>query len=362
MPGSRLLRSELLRRERVVLQLDKGFSCPLPTDWNGVMARAIIMPNLKPPVTTTADAVAYRARILAALPPGADFQPLMTLYLTDDTTPEEISAAVASGVVHAVKLYPAGATTNSAAGVTDLARCRAALGRMAELGLPLCVHGEVTDSEVDIFEREPLFITRVLVPLLAAHPSLRVVLEHITTREAVAFVAGAGPNVAATITAHHLLYNRNALFEGGLRPHRYCLPVLKAEEHRRALLAAVAGGSPKFFAGTDSAPHAAASKECACGAAGMYTAHAALELYALALERAGCLHRLRAFACELGADFYGLPRNELRLPRSRVRLRRAPWRVPDSFAFGEEGGAQRVVPVMAGETMPWLAGVEEEEA
>ena len=318
------------------------------------MARAIIMPNLKPPVTTTAQAVAYRSRILAALPPGTAFEPLMTLYLTDMTTPEEISTAAASGVVYAVKLYPAGATTNSDAGVTDLARVAPALERMADVGLPLCVHGEVVDTSVDVFEREPRFVASVLTPLLAAHPRLRIVLEHITTAEAVDFVAAAGPNVAATVTAHHLLYNRNALFEGGLRPHRYCLPVLKAERHRLALLAAVASGSPKFFAGTDSAPHAAASKECACGAAGMYTAHAALELYALALERGGCLHRLRAFACEHGADWYGLARNEVRMPNSRVILRREAWRVPDSYAFGDA----RVVPAMAGEEMPWRASVE----
>ena len=311
------------------------------------------MPNLKPPVTTTAAALAYRSRILAALPAGVDFEPLMTLYLTDLTTPAEIDAAVASGVVHAVKLYPAGATTNSDAGVTDLARVAPALARMAALGLPLCVHGEVTDPSVDIFEREPVFVQAVLAPLLAAHPTLRLVLEHITTREAAEFVAAAGPNVAATITAHHLLYNRNALFEGGLRPHRYCLPVLKAEADRQALLAAVASGSPKFFAGTDSAPHAVASKECTCGAAGMYTAHAALEMYALALERAGCLHRLRAFVAELGADWYRLPRNAARLPRSAVALRRQPWKVPDAYEFA--GGS--VVPAMAGEIMPWRAEV-----
>jgi dihydroorotase len=344
------------------------------------MARAIIMPNLRPPVRTTADAVAYRERILAALPPGSDFTPLMTLYLTDNTSPEEISAARAAGVV-AAKLYPAGATTNSDAGVTDVARCSAALTRMAEVGMLLCVHGEVTAPEVDIFEREPRFLTDVLAPLLAAHPQLRVVLEHITTKEAVAFVDSAGPNVAATITVHHLMYNRNGarrrraprsrlpprpftrprlapslradLLAGGIRPHRYCLPILKHEMDRKALLSAVASGSPKYFLGTDSAPHAVATKECACGAAGMFTAHAALELYAAVFEEAGCLQHLRAFSCENGPRFYGLPPNEERLPGSWVELRKEPFEVPATYTFGES----EVVPVAAGTTLPLKAYV-----
>ncbi|MDX9706065.1 MAG: dihydroorotase, partial [Azospira sp.] len=243
-------------------------------------ARAIVMPNLKPPVTTVEQAAAYRARILAALPAGMAFEPLMTLYLTDNTPADEIRRAVDSGFVRAVKLYPAGATTNSDAGVTDLARCAAALAEMEKLGLPLLVHGEVTDPAVDLFDREAVFIEQVLSPLLGRHPGLRVVMEHITTKDAADFVAAAGANVAATITAHHLLYNRNAIFQGGVRPHWYCLPVLKRETHRQALVAAAISGNPKFFLGTDSAPHARGAKEAACGCAGCYTAYAAMELYA----------------------------------------------------------------------------------
>jgi dihydroorotase len=307
-------------------------------------ARAIIMPNLRSPVRTTQEALAYRARIVAALPEGAQFEPLMTLYLTDDTPPEEIAAARRSGQVHAVKLYPAGATTHSDSGVTRISRCFHALEKMAELGMPLLVHGEVTDPEVDVFDREPVFIEEVLGPLLERFPGLKVVLEHITTREAAQFVEVTGPNVAATITAHHLLLNRNALFQGGLRPHHYCLPVLKRESHREALVEAATSGNPKFFLGTDSAPHARDAKEAACGCAGIYTAHAALELYAIAFEEAGALERLEDFACRFGAQFYGLPANP-----GRVTLERRPWTVPASLRFG----SGELVPLRAGETLPW---------
>ncbi|QTF91012.1 dihydroorotase [Halomonas sp. BM-2019] len=309
------------------------------------MGRAIIMPNLKPPVTTTAAALAYRERILAALPAGSAFEPLMTLYLTDNTPAEEIERAKASGLVHAVKLYPAGATTNSASGVTDLAHCDAAIGALARLGMPLLVHGEVTDAEIDIFDREAAFIERVMKPLLERHPDLRVVFEHITTAEAAEFVAAAPDNVAATITAHHLLYNRNHMLVGGIRPHYYCLPILKRERHRQALLAAATSGSPRFFLGTDSAPHAQGDKESACGCAGAYTAPAALELYATAFEQAGALDRLEGFASHFGPDFYGLPRNA-----DRVTLVREPWRLPESLPYA---GGQRIVPLCAGETLDW---------
>ena len=308
-------------------------------------ARAIVMPNLRPPVTTVAAAAQYRARIIAALPAGADFAPLMTLYLTDNTPPDEIRRAAESGFVHAVKLYPAGATTNSDAGVSDLAKCAAALAEMERVGMPLQVHGEVTDPAIDLFDREQVFIDTVLEPLLARHPALRVVFEHITTREAAQFVAGAGDRVAATITAHHLLYNRNAIFAGGVRPHYYCLPVLKREAHRLALLAAATSGSAKFFLGTDSAPHARGAKEAACGCAGCYTAFAALELYAEAFANAGALDRLETFASFNGADFYGLPRN-----RGKVRLVAREWRVPADYAYAD--GAT-LVPLRAGEAMHW---------
>ncbi|MGD1982413.1 MAG: dihydroorotase [Chromatiaceae bacterium] len=272
-------------------------------------ARAIVMPNLKPPVRTVADAAAYRGRILASLPAGMDFAPLMTLYLTDNTAPEEIVSARDSGFVYAVKYYPAGATTNSDSGVTDIRRVDAALEVMQEVGMPLLLHGEVTDASVDVFDREAVFIERILSPLLQRLPGLKVVLEHITTRQAAEFVAAAPPNVAATITAHHLLYNRNAMFQGGIRPHYYCLPVLKRETHREALIAAATSGNPKFFLGTDSAPHATDAKESACGCAGIYTAHAAIELYAEVFESAGALDRLEGFASCFGPDFYGLPHN-----------------------------------------------------
>lgn len=307
-------------------------------------ARAIVMPNLRPPVTTVAAAADYRRRILAALPAGMAFEPLMTLYLTDNTPVDEIRRAVESGFVKAVKLYPAGATTNSDAGVTDLARCDAALTEMERVGLPLLVHGEVTDPAIDIFDREKVFLDTVLQPLLARHPALRVVCEHITTRDAAQFVASAGANVAATITAHHLLYNRNAIFAGGVRPHYYCLPVLKRETHREALVAAATSGSPKFFLGTDSAPHARHTKEAACGCAGCYTALAALELYAEAFDRAGALDRLEAFASFHGADFYRLPRNA-----ATVTLEREAWTLPESLPYGGD----RLVPLRAGEPVSW---------
>lgn len=307
-------------------------------------ARAIIMPNLRPPVTTTAQALAYRERILAAVPTGLRFQPLMTLYLTDNTAAADITAAKNSGHIYAVKYYPAGATTNSDSGVTDVRKTYAVLAAMEEQQMPLLVHGEVTDSAVDVFDREKAFIDTVLMPLLQRFPALRVVFEHITTRDAVDFVLDAGPHIGATVTAHHLLYNRNALFSGGLQPHYYCLPVLKRESHRRALLEAATSGNPKFFLGTDSAPHPQAAKETACGCAGIYTAHAALELYAEAFEQAGALHRLEAFASFYGADFYGLPRNN-----TTITLNKRAWQVPASYALGDTP----LVPLRAGATLSW---------
>ncbi|OJZ17588.1 MAG: dihydroorotase [Thiobacillus sp. 65-29] len=308
-----------------------------------VFGRAIAMPNLKPPVVSVADAAAYRERLLGAAA-GTTFEPLMTLYLTDNTTAEEIRRARASGFVHAVKYYPAGATTHSDAGVTELTRAYPAIAAMEEAGLPLLLHGEVVDSEVDVFDREAVFIERHLTRLLQDFPRLKIVLEHITTRQAAEFVAAAPAHVAATITVHHLLYNRNAMFRGGLRPHFYCLPVLKRERHREALVAAATSGNPKFFLGTDSAPHAVGAKESGCGCAGIYSAHAALELYAEAFEDAGALDRLEAFASFFGADFYGLPRNT-----GRVTLRRETWTVPERLAFGEAA----LVPLRAGETLRW---------
>jgi dihydroorotase len=307
-------------------------------------ARAIVMPNLKPPVTTVARALAYRERILATLPPGARFTPLLTLYLTDHTSVAEIDRARASGCVHGVKLYPAGATTHSEAGVTDLARLDPVLAHMAASGMVLQVHGEVTDAAVDVFDREARFIEQVLAPLTDRHPRLRVVFEHITTRAAVEFVLGARAGIAATVTPQHLLLNRNALFAGGIRPHLYCLPVLKAEEHRVALLAAVASGTPRIFLGTDSAPHARHTKENACGCAGIFSAHAALELYAQAFEAAGALGKLEAFAAFHGADFYGLPRNT-----DTVTLVKESWEVPSYYPFGSDV----LVPFAAGERLPW---------
>ncbi|WP_445157765.1 dihydroorotase [Halomonas sp. E14] len=309
------------------------------------MGRAIIMPNLRPPVTSTEQALAYRERILAARPVGSAFEPLMTLYLTDRTPADEIERAVASGYVHAVKLYPAGATTNSDSGVTDLAQCDGAIAAMARLGMPLLVHGEVTDAHIDIFDREAVFIERIMKPLLERHPDLKVVFEHITTTEAATFVAEAPANVAATITAHHLLFNRNHMLAGGIRPHYYCLPILKRERHREALLAAATSGSGKFFLGTDSAPHAKGDKESACGCAGAYTAPAAIEFYATAFEQAGALDKLEGFASHYGPDFYGLPRN-----RDRITLVREAWQMPESLPYAD---GQVIVPLQAGETLGW---------
>jgi len=309
-------------------------------------SRAIIMPNLKPPVTTVEQASAYRARILAALPAGMAFEPLMTLYLTDNTPPEEIIAARASGFVHAVKLYPAGATTNSDAGVTDIRRCAATLEAMQREGLPLLVHGEVTDGDIDIFDREAVFIDRVMKPLRRDFPELKVVFEHITTRDAAQYVAEAEGPVGATITAHHLLYNRNAIFTGGIRPHYYCLPVLKREIHREALVKAATSGSPRFFLGTDSAPHARGLKEHACGCAGCYTALHAMELYAEAFDAAGALDKLEAFASFNGPAFYGLPRNT-----GTLTLTREDWELPAELPYGDT----TLVPLRAGETLRWRA-------
>ncbi len=306
-------------------------------------ARAIIMPNLKPPVTTAAQAMAYRERILAAVPPGLDFQPLMTLYLTDVLPPDEIARARDAGVV-AVKLYPAGATTNSDAGVTDLRKTYATLEAMQRHGMPFLVHGEVTDAEIDLFDREKAFIDTKLIPLRRDFPELKIVFEHITTREAAQYVAEAGVHTAATVTAHHLLYNRNALFTGGIRPHYYCLPVLKREEHRRALVAAATSGSDRFFLGTDSAPHPAQLKEHASGCAGCYTALSAIELYAEAFEAAGALDKLEGFASFHGPAFYGLPRNT-----GTVTLRKQPWTLPETLPFG----AAELKPLRGGETLSW---------
>ncbi|KWE75378.1 dihydroorotase [Burkholderia ubonensis] len=309
--------------------------------------RAIIMPNLKPPVTTTAQAHAYRERILAAVPAGVTFEPLMTLYLTDNTPPDEIRRARESGFVHGVKLYPAGATTNSDHGVTDLAKCAKTLEAMQAVGMPLLVHGEVTDASIDLFDREKAFIDRVMTPLRRDFPGLKVVFEHITTKDAADYVrdADAAPGlIGATITAHHLLYNRNAIFVGGIRPHYYCLPVLKRETHRVALVEAATSGNPRFFLGTDSAPHARNAKEAACGCAGCYTALHALELYAEAFDNAGALDKLEGFASFYGADFYGLPR-----AAETVTLRREPWELPLEILAGDTP----VVPLRAGEAIGW---------
>jgi dihydroorotase len=307
-------------------------------------ARAIVMPNLKPPVTTVGAASGYRDRILAAVPSGVSFEPLMTLYLTDNTQPEEIAKARQSGFIHAVKYYPAGATTNSDSGVTDMHKAYPAIAAMEEHGVPLLLHGEVTDAEVDVFDREAVFINRHLTRLMKDFPKLKIVLEHITTRQAVEFVKAAPANVGATITAHHLLFNRNAMFKGGIRPHYYCLPVLKRETHREALIDAAISGNPKFFLGTDSAPHAQNAKESSCGCAGIYTAHAAIEFYAEVFERAGALNRLEAFASFIGPEFYGLPRNT-----EKLTLRKEIWTVPESLTMG----ADKLVPLGAGERVTW---------
>lgn len=309
-------------------------------------ARAIIMPNLRPPVVTVEMALAYRARILAALPAAlqSDFEPLMTLYLTDNTPPWEIIRAKESGVIHGVKLYPAGATTNSDAGVTDIVKCYATLAAMEQNNLPLLVHGEVTDADVDVFDREKVFIDRILAPLTHRFPDLRIVFEHVTTRDAVQFVTAASRHIAATITAHHLLLNRNAIFQGGIRPHHYCLPVLKREIHRQALLEAAISGNSKFFLGTDSAPHSLMNKENVCGCAGIFTAHAAIELYAAAFEQMGALNKLEAFASFHGADFYQLPRNT-----SSITLKKESWVVPEQFDFAGE----QLIPLYAGNPLNW---------
>jgi len=307
-------------------------------------ARAIVMPNLKPPVVNVAQAKAYRARIVKELPKGSDFEPLMTLYLTDNTDAAEVEKGAKSGVVKAVKYYPAGATTNSDFGVSDIRKCDAVLEAMAAAGMPLLVHGEVTDAEVDVFDREVVFLDRTLDPMVKRFPTLKIVAEHITTHEAAAFVERAPANVAATITAHHLLMNRNAIFAGGIRPHHYCLPVLKREPHRRALVKAATSGNPKFFLGSDTAPHARDTKETECGCAGMYTAHAAIELYTEAFEAAGGLDRLEGFASHFGADFYGLPRNS-----GTITIEKREWVVPGEYPFGQE----TVVPLRAGEKVGW---------
>jgi dihydroorotase len=309
-----------------------------------VFGRAIVMPNLRPPVTTVAAADAYRARIVAALPAGARFTPLMTLYLTDNTSTAEVTRAKASGFVHAIKYYPAGATTNSESGVTALERAYPAIAAMEREGMVLALHGEVTDPDVDMFDRERVFVERHLGRLVRDFPGLRVVVEHVTTREAAQFVAQAPANVAATLTPQHLLWSRNALFAGGLRPHFYCFPILKREAHRQALVAAATSGSPKFFLGTDSAPHARHAKEAACCGAGCFSAPLALELYAEVFEDAGALDRLEGFASEHGARFYGLPHND-----GTVTLERSPWTVPGGYPFGDD----TVVPLRAGESMRW---------
>jgi dihydroorotase len=306
--------------------------------------RAIVMPNLKPAITTTALAAAYRERILAALPRNHRFDPLMTLYLTNTTPPEEIDRAKASGFVHGIKLYPAGATTHSDAGVTDIRNVHPTLARMEAVGLPLLVHGETPGADIDVFDRETHFIDAVLAPLLERFPALKVVFEHITTAHAVEFVRNARAGVAATITPQHLLHNRNAIFSGGIKPHYYCLPILKREADRQALLDAATGGNPRFFLGTDSAPHERAAKENACGCAGMFTAHAAIELYAEAFEQVGRLDRLQGFASHFGADFYGLPRHE-----DVITLIKEPWVSPVSYDFGD--GA--LVPYRSGEDVAW---------
>ncbi len=307
-------------------------------------ARAIVMPNLKPPVTTTAMAAAYRDRILAAVPQGMQFEPLMTLYLTDNTPPDEIRRATESGFVKGVKLYPAGATTNSDAGVTDILRCMRTLEVMQETGLPLLIHGEVTDHQVDVFDREAVFIDRILQPLRKSLPSLRVVFEHITTKDAVDYVRDADGDIAATITAHHLMYNRNAIFQGGIRPHYYCLPILKREVHRQALVDAATSGSPRFFLGTDSAPHPKGLKEHACGCAGCYTALHAMELYAEVFEAVDALDKLEGFASLFGPDFYRLPRNT-----EQVTLQKREWVIPNELTLGDTV----LVPLDAGRALGW---------
>jgi len=307
-------------------------------------ARAIVMPNLEPPITTAKMAMAYRRRILGALPKRSSFEPLMTLYLTGETEPKEIVKAKRSGIIHGVKYYPVGATTHSASGITDPRKCFAVLEEMQKQDIPLLVHGEVTDPEVDVFDREKVFIERVLSQVTQRFPRLRIVFEHITTREAVDYVKSAPPNIAATITAHHLLLNRNAMFSGGLRPHHYCLPLLKRETHRQSLIKAATSGDPKFFLGSDSAPHSKSAKQAECGCAGIYSAYAAIELYAEAFEQAGALDKLELFASFHGADFYGLPRNT-----DKIELARRSWKVPRALRFGKGS----LIPLRAGEAVKW---------
>lgn len=338
-------RLTLLRPDDWHIHLRDGTALPQTVaDAARQFGRAIVMPNLVPPVRNAFDAQAYRDRILAARPQGSSFEPLMVLYLTDSTTSEEIRTAKASGLVKAVKLYPAGATTNSASGVTHIEHIFPVLETMAELGLPLLVHGEVTRHEIDIFDREKYFIDEQMTRLVARFPTLKIVFEHITTAEAAQFVKESGPSVAATLTAHHLLYNRNHLLAGGVRPHFYCLPILKRNTHQQALLDAATSGNPKFFLGTDSAPHARHAKEAACGCAGCYTALAAIELYAEAFEQRNALDKLEAFASHFGPDFYGLPRNT-----DTITLIREDWTLPSSLSFGEH----ELIPLRAGETLHW---------
>ncbi|MFT7234676.1 MAG: dihydroorotase [Methylophagaceae bacterium] len=327
---------------------DGAALCRTVTDTSRYFSRAIVMPNLAPPVTTTEQALAYRQRIFDSVPNGKEFQPLMTLYLTDNTTVDEIQKAHDSGYIQGIKLYPAGATTNSDAGVTDLKHCHAALAQMAHVGMPLLIHGEVTDHDIDIFDREKVFIDRILAPLMRTHPTLRIVLEHITTADAVEFVMNENANIAATITAHHLLLNRNDLLVGGVRPHHYCLPILKRRRHQEALLEAATSGNPCFFLGTDSAPHAQDAKESACGCAGIYSAHAALEFYAEAFEQADALDKLEGFASHFGPDFYHLPRNT-----KTVTLTKKSWDVPTSY----ECNQQTLIPLRAGHKITWTAAL-----
>ncbi len=339
-------RLTLLRPDDWHIHLRDGAALPHTVgDAARQFARAIVMPNLVPPVRNAEEAASYRERILAARPAGNPFQPLMVLYLTDSTRPDEVRAAKASGIVYAAKLYPAGATTNSDSGVTKIDNIFGVLETMAEVGLPLLVHGEVTRAEIDVFDREKAFIDEHLRRVVERFPTLRVVFEHITTRDAAEFVQEAGPNVGATITAHHLLYNRNHMLVGGIRPHFYCLPILKRNIHQEALLDAATSGNPKFFLGTDSAPHAQHAKEAACGCAGCYTAFAAIELYAEAFEQRNALERLEAFASHFGADFYGLPRNT-----DHITLVKSEWTVPADLPFGD---GRKLVPLRAGETLRW---------
>ena len=353
-------RSELRKKQKTIHHMTQELTITKPDDWHlhvrdgaalhtvvphtaAEFGRAIIMPNLKPPVTTAAQALAYKKRILAAVPQSMSFEPLMTLYLTDNLPADEIARAKDAGVV-AAKLYPAGATTNSDAGVTDLRKTYKTLEAMQKTGMLLLVHGEVTSSDIDLFDREAVFIDTQLIPLRKDFPELKIVFEHITTAEAAQYVATSDKYTGATITAHHLLYNRNAIFTGGIRPHYYCLPVLKREKHRQALVKAATSGSPKFFLGTDSAPHPAQLKEHATGCAGCYTAHAAMPMYAEAFDNAGALDKLEGFASFHGADFYGLPRNT-----GTLTLRKERWTPPESFAFGEAD----LKPLRSGEALPW---------